>query len=89
MDRRAFEKLCELARLELSADELAEFEHKFRRLLDFVEQLRAYTPRTEGPPLTLADRVELRRDMPQPFDWPEDFVHDYRVPKIIDFEGDS
>ena len=87
MDRQTFEKLCGLARLELSADELVEFERKFSRLLGFVEQVRAYTPVTEGPPLTLAERVELRRDTAADFEWPEGFKHDYRVPQIIDFEG--
>jgi aspartyl/glutamyl-tRNA(Asn/Gln) amidotransferase C subunit len=87
MDRQTFEKLCELARLELTDAELVEFERKFNRLLGFVEQVQAYTPQSAGPPLTLAERVELRRDNIADFEWPEGFKHDYRVPQIIDFEG--
>ena len=87
MDRQLFSHLCELARLELSEQEAGEFEHKFARLLGFVEQVQAYTPQTEGPPLTLKERVDLRPDTAAGFDWPEGTPHDYRVPQIIDFEG--
>lgn len=87
MERKAFDYLCNLARLELEPGAVAEFEAKFERLLEFVEQVRDYTPVTSGPPLTLIDRVELRLDASAPFDWPDDAVHDYRVPAVIDFEG--
>jgi Asp-tRNA(Asn)/Glu-tRNA(Gln) amidotransferase C subunit len=89
MDRRSFEHLCELARLELGPDELVEFERKFKRLLGFVEQVQNYTPANSGPPLTLSERVDPRRDAPRDFPWPAGRAHDYRVPAIIDFEGDS
>ena len=89
MEREALEHLCTLARLHLSADEVAEFERKFSRLLEFVEQTQYYKPKSEGPPLTLVQQVELRRDQVDPFDWPELEAHDYHVPKIIDFEGDG
>jgi Asp-tRNA(Asn)/Glu-tRNA(Gln) amidotransferase C subunit len=87
MERDAFNHLCGLARLTLGAGEFAEFEGKFARLLGFVEQVQGYTPQTSGPPLTLIDRVELRRDMPLSYDWPENTAHSYRVPAVIDFEG--
>jgi Asp-tRNA(Asn)/Glu-tRNA(Gln) amidotransferase C subunit len=87
MERKAFEHLCNLARLELDPGAIAEFEAKFERLLEFVEQVQTYKPVTSGPPLTLVDRVELRLDATAPFNWPEDALHDYRVPAIIDFEG--
>ena len=82
-----FEHLCELARLELEAEELVEFERKFSSMLHFVEQVQAYEPQTEGAPLALIDRLDLRNDDVQRFDWAQDTRHDYRVPKIIDFEG--
>ena len=87
MEREQFEKLCQLARLGLSAEERSEFERKFSRLLEFVEAVQGYTPQTEGLPLTLAERVELRLDNVAPFDWRASQRHDYRVPQIIDFEG--
>jgi Asp-tRNA(Asn)/Glu-tRNA(Gln) amidotransferase C subunit len=87
MERHAFNHLCMLARLELAPAELAEFEAKFERLLQFVEQVQNYTPVTQGPPMTLSDRVDLRLDSTAPFDWPDDYTHDYKVPAIIDFEG--
>jgi len=89
MDRKAFEHLCNLARLELSADETAEFEHKFERLLEFVDQCQQYEPASREAPLTLKDNVELRKDHSQGFEWPEGTAHEYRVPKIIDFEGEG
>jgi len=30
--------------------------------------------------------VELRRDHISPYEWPAEAAHDYRVPRIIDFE---
>jgi Asp-tRNA(Asn)/Glu-tRNA(Gln) amidotransferase C subunit len=89
MERKAFDHLCGLARLELDPGAVAEFEAKFELLLEFVEHVRDYTPVTTGPPLTFFDRVELRLDSRAPFDWPDDVAHDYHVPAIIDFEGDG
>jgi Asp-tRNA(Asn)/Glu-tRNA(Gln) amidotransferase C subunit len=89
MDRRSFDHLCELARLELKPEELVEFERKFKRLLGFVDQVQSYTPESSGPPLTLCDRLEPRRDSARGFDWPAGRRHDYKSPAIIDFEGDS
>ena len=89
MDRHTFTHLCQLARLELTDREAGEFEAKFQRLLGFVEKLLEYTPVSTGAPMTLADKLELRRDFIEPFEWPEDTVHNYRVPAVIDFEGDS
>lgn len=87
MDRQTFEHLCTLARLQMSDTEIAEFERKFKSMLQFVEQTQAYTPESDAPPLVLKTMVELRRDTIRTFEWPDGTVHDYRVPKIIDFEG--
>ena len=87
MDKRSFEHLCTLARMNLDQDEIEEFERKFERLLGFVDHVQAYEPKSEGPPMTLVEKVQLRRDTTEPFDWPESTVHEYHVPKIIDFEG--
>lgn len=87
MDRRSFEHLCQLARLELKAEELVEFERKFNKLLGFVEQVKAFEPPEGAKPLTLVDELDLRRDNARGFEWPEGHKHDYRVPQIIDFEG--
>jgi Asp-tRNA(Asn)/Glu-tRNA(Gln) amidotransferase C subunit len=87
MDRRQLDHLCTLARLHLADDEIAEFERKFTRLLVFVEAIQAYQPQTEGAPLTLKESVGLRLDTKRGFSWPEGTAHDYKVPRIIDFEG--
>lgn len=71
----------------MSDEEVADFERKFRSMLKFVEQAQGYTPQSDEPPLTMKDKVDLRRDTVSGFKWPDGQVHDYRVPKIIDFEG--
>lgn len=86
MDRQAFEHLCELSRLRMSDREVAEFERKFKSMLQFVEQAQAYKPLSDEPPLAFKEKVDLRRDTVSGFNWPDDQVHDYRVPMIIDFE---
>ena len=89
MDRRTFDHLCDLARLQLSDDEFVEFERKFQKLLGFVDKVQSYEPQSEGPPLVMKQKVDLRRDTPETMPWPEGTAHDYRVPQIIDFEGGS
>ena len=84
MEREALEHLCTLARLQLSADELVEFERKFARLLEFVEQTQYYKPKSEGPPLTLVKQVELRRDQKDPFEWPDEASHESRECVVCD-----
>ena len=83
------DNLCGLARLRLAADEADAFADKFGRLLEFVERTQAYQPASAEPPHTSAEAVELRKDVELDFAWPEAVRHDYRVPKIIDFEGEG
>lgn len=71
----------------MSPGEIAEFERKFARLLEFVEQTQSYAPASEQAALALKESVELRRDHAKRFEWPDELEHDYRVPQIIDFEG--
>lgn len=87
MDRRQLDHLCTLARLQLADDEISEFERKFTRLMGFVEAIKAYQPQTKGEPLALKESVDLRLDNKQGFNWPKGSAHDYKVPRIIDFEG--
>jgi Asp-tRNA(Asn)/Glu-tRNA(Gln) amidotransferase C subunit len=88
MDLRSLEHLCGLARIELSADEVKEFEGKFKRLIGFVDLLRAYEPRGDEDALAMSGSLLLREDTEQAFSWPEGTRHNYRVPQIIDFEGE-
>jgi len=89
MEHQLFEHLCELARLELREDEREEFERKFERLVGFVEHIQAYSPQTGQPPLTLVEKVELRRDTVSRFEWPGEVDHEYHVPQIIDFSEEA
>ena len=86
MDNKTFEHLCHLARIRLGEDEREQFESRFNRLLGFVEQVLSHDPRSSGDPLTLIERLEPRLDKPQPFEWPEGKLHDYRSDQIINFE---
>ncbi|MCH7473002.1 hypothetical protein IIA79_08645 [bacterium] len=89
MKRHEFEHLCQLTRLELGEDEFAEFERKFSRLLGFVEMVQEYEADSSEAPLALVEKVELREDRAVRCDWPEEFAHDYRVPRIIAFDGEN
>ena len=89
MEREKFNHLCKLARLQLDDSEVAEFEKKFERLLGFVDLIQEYEPQSEGKPLTLIDKLELRRDTPATCDWPDFYDHKYNVPQVIDFEDGS
>jgi len=58
--------LCQLARLELSPEERAEFSRKFARLLAFVEQIRELGLQSGELPLqTAKDRLEPAADEPR------------------------
>ena len=87
MDREQLVHLCALARLSLSDGELEAFETKFNSMLAFTQTVLAYQPVSEGHPLTLIEKLDLRRDVAQDFDWPQSAAHDYRVPMVIDFEA--
>jgi Asp-tRNA(Asn)/Glu-tRNA(Gln) amidotransferase C subunit len=89
MDRALLGTLCELSRLRLDAAEADAFAQKFEGLLHFVERVQSYEPQSSAPPLTAGSHVELRKDVEAPFPWPAGTVHDYRVPKVIDFEGEG
>jgi aspartyl/glutamyl-tRNA(Asn/Gln) amidotransferase C subunit len=89
VDTKTLRHLCALARLELSASEEADFSAKFDRLLAFVEQVRSFDPGDSQAELSAIERLELRRDTPESFAWPEGARHDYRVPQVINFEGEA
>jgi aspartyl/glutamyl-tRNA(Asn/Gln) amidotransferase C subunit len=87
MEREKLLHLCELARLTLAESELEAFAVKFGSMLGFVEQMMGYEPHGDAPPLTLIDKLEFRPDMAVDAQWPAGTVHDYQVPRIIDFAG--
>jgi len=56
----AIEKLCELARLEITAVEIADFTSKLSRIVDLVDQLQAVDTSATQPlahPLELPQRL--------------------------------
>lgn len=77
-----------LAKLELSTEEEVDFSAKFDRLLAFVEQVKSFDAVRDGKLSALA-RLDLRRDNPVVFEWPEGTRHDYRVPQVIQTEGEG
>lgn len=83
MDREQLIHLCTLARLKLTEGEIEAFETKFNSMLNFTQTVLSYEPQSGGPPLTLIDSLEPRRDLPGDCEWPAGTVHDYRVPRII------
>lgn len=93
VDKAAVKQLCTLARIDLSASEEEEFATKFNSLLSFVEQLLAYNSPDAPSEAEKAERasaehqLELRLDKPSPFVWPEGSEHNYRVRRVINFEG--
>ncbi len=87
MDRDHLLHLCALARLDLAESEREAFEAKFNSMLNFTQKVLAYEPQSGGEPLTLIEKLELRRDVPVDFEWPAGCQHDYRVPMVIDFEA--
>lgn len=89
VDKASLDDLCELARLRLDAGETEAFVQKFEGLLAFVEAIREYEPVSGEPPLTSGERLLPRKDNPQDFAWPRGTRHDYRVPRIINFEGEG
>lgn len=89
VEPQTLRQLSALAKLELSAEEEADFSAKFDRLLAFVEQVQAFDPGEAPAELAAVERLDLRRDTPVPFEWPAETRHEYRVPQVINFEGDS
>jgi Asp-tRNA(Asn)/Glu-tRNA(Gln) amidotransferase C subunit len=83
------EELCGLARLRLDAAEAEAFSAKFAGLLDFVETIREYEPRSTDPPLAPANPLQLRKDTARDFAWQPGLLHSYQVPRVIDFEGEG
>jgi aspartyl/glutamyl-tRNA(Asn/Gln) amidotransferase C subunit len=86
VDSESLRRLCELARLSLSADERAAFSAKFDSMLSFVEQVQEYKP--AGPAIRGESqaRLSLRLDQPRSFEWPM-APRLLKVPAIIDFES--
>lgn len=89
MDQNTFERMCKLARIELSGLEQESFAPKFAKLLGFVDLIQEYQPNSTGQPMTLVESLVLRPDNAQIFEWPEGQVQEFNVPKIIDFEGEG
>jgi Asp-tRNA(Asn)/Glu-tRNA(Gln) amidotransferase C subunit len=89
VDRELLDNLCGLARLRLDPPEVAAFAEKFGRLLEFVQRTQSYEPLSTGPPHTSSESLVARKDVEVDFTWPRPASHDYRVPRIIDFEGES
>jgi aspartyl/glutamyl-tRNA(Asn/Gln) amidotransferase C subunit len=87
MEAELLENLCGLARLRLDAAEKEAFAAKFERLLGFVELVQA--TELKDVPVVDAAVLELRRDIEQDFSWSTGWKRDYRVPKVIDFEGEG
>jgi Asp-tRNA(Asn)/Glu-tRNA(Gln) amidotransferase C subunit len=87
MEAELLENLCGLARLRLDEAEKTAFAAKFGRLLEFVEHVQG--AEFDDPPVTDSQVLELRRDIELDFEWPAGWKHDYRVPKVIDFEGEG
>ena len=89
MDHELFMHLCGLASLRLDETEVQEFEAKFKRMLEMVDSLAAWEAQDSAADSRLTHGLTLRTDIPVDYVWPQGTVHDYRVPMIIDFEGDS
>jgi Asp-tRNA(Asn)/Glu-tRNA(Gln) amidotransferase C subunit len=89
MDHDLFEHLCGLARLRLDEAEVQEFEAKFARLLEMVESLAAWEPGDAEDAASQAAGLKLRQDTAADYVWPPDTRHSYKVPMIIDFEGEG
>ena len=89
MDRNIFDRMCKLARIELTEQEQANFEPKFEKLLGFVDVIQKYEPSGKTQPMTLVESLILRPDLPRAFEWPEGQKQHFQVPQIIDFEGEG
>ncbi|MCB1220926.1 MAG: hypothetical protein H7A35_12330 [Planctomycetales bacterium] len=88
MDHDLFLHLCGLARLRLDEREAADFERKFNSMLKMVDSLNQWEPQ-DSKLAGIDGGLQLRPDKVVEYVWPEGTVHDYRVPTIIDFEGDG
>jgi aspartyl/glutamyl-tRNA(Asn/Gln) amidotransferase C subunit len=89
VEAELLENLCALARLRLDAEEKEAFASKFERLLGFVEQVQATSVPGDAGEAHDTPILDLRRDIETDFGWPASWRHDYRVPKVIDFEGEG
>lgn len=93
LQAEAIEKLCELARLEVTDAEMADFTSKMSRILELVDQLQAVdTAQTEPLAHPLAMTQRLRPDTVTESDAHERFQRNaaeveaglYLVPKVIE-----
>jgi Asp-tRNA(Asn)/Glu-tRNA(Gln) amidotransferase C subunit len=89
VDSATLNELCGLARLRLDAAEAEAFAAKFDGLLAFVDKIREYEPQSSEPPLTTGEALRLRPDSALRFKWPDGTHHAFRVPRIINFEGEG
>ncbi len=88
MDHELFKHLCELARLRLDEREAQDLERKFNRMLEMVDSLAAWEPQ-DSTLSSAAGGLQLRPDIARDYEWPEATKHEFRVPMIIDFEGEG
>lgn len=94
MDARELDELLdhllELSRLTLKPEEREEFRRKFGTLLEFVDavnrsEIASGVGRApESGSLSYRDALPLRGDDPWEFEFDENTVHNYTVPRIID-----
>jgi aspartyl/glutamyl-tRNA(Asn/Gln) amidotransferase C subunit len=89
VDRNTLDALCQLARLRLDDAETDAFAEKFNGLLSFVERICKYEPNSADTALSSGAQLMLRKDKPQSFGWSPTTQHDYRVPAVINFEGEA
>lgn len=89
MDHDLFEHLCGLARLRLDEAEVQEFEAKFARLLEMVDSLSTWEAQDSAAADGQMSGLKLRQDVAVDYVWPEGTQHVYKVPMIIDFEGEN
>lgn len=93
MQADVIEKLCELARLEVTESEMADVTSKLTRIVDLVDQLQAVDTTAVEPlahPLAMPQR--LRRDIVTESDEHERFQRNapevdsglYLVPRVIE-----
>ncbi len=93
LNREDIEKLCFLARLEVTIDELADVEAKLTDIVKLIDQLQAVDTAGVTPMAHPLDREQrLREDRVTEFDEHEQIQHNaplveralYLVPKVIE-----
>ena len=82
--------LCQLARLELTEGEKAEFARKFEKVLAFVDEIKASRTDERGVPLMVSKpKQQPAEDEPRDCELPEGFPRHYGVGRIGDLEDNG